>query len=1067
MLCSTCQSPNPEGAPRCRSCGSPLASSSAAQNATVNADAPDALLPGTLLAGLYKIERVLGQGGFGITYACHDTLLQRSVAVKEFFPFGCRRDASQVLPSRAVSPQDFTSAREKFLDEARILAACAHRGIVAVHTAFSENNTAYMVMELLQGRTLGDVLAQRGGRLPEDETVTLAEAVCDALCYVHDRGLLHRDLKPENVMLCDDGRVMLIDFGTAREYSKGHLQVRGHTVVVTPGYAPLEQYAQQARRGPYTDIYALCALLYHLLTGQVPAAASDRAMGVLLSPVRELNPRVSKRVARAVETGLQIEVDKRPQSVGEFLDLLHREVEPETKSSSGWDEPLPLQSEAERIRREKQEQRSKNQAAVNLPDDEFIHRYLANGDAESSVPLGGIITDPVSLSQKFVVRDALQAQQELLNDATAQPQTASSASSSTQSSTQRPTLTPTPTAVGAGTSVSNPAAAALQASLLNAKPDPNSVPLNTPTVGAPTALQKPSSTPNAGGVAHRKAPIVDPDQERRTHRFFTGLAMVIFVFAVWLIFHAIKPRQSAPPPKIWRSPDDPNSSIPLGIMSQDEVEKQKLFREFEALREKEKATTSSGPFVSRPETVVLPHLSGALISSAFSPDGRVLAYSSQNGSIVLWDLEKRKTIRTLKTSGMHGLQFSPDGKFIVASLVTSATVWEIQSGKQLKNLPVASFGNSIYGLQFSSPNSIRLAVIQSADAAGESKISVVQWNWRTGKHQKFSTPVSINPNYYYVGLRSRHNRIAASKSNNSIFEFDWQKQKLVYSKQLTPQYPDLLQQDWQNTSVSWGMVNSIGFSHDGTWVAVAQNSNDLWLLDKKGNIKWQNFIPPLWQNLIHGTPPLLVFSPSQKWLIHDTGNLRIFETRSGKLLQYLSPGSHLTYTENASAFSPDEKRVYRINNGVLNIWRLKTTAQIKVQRQTVLGYQGKPTTPPMELSKAYESWKTAHATQNIEGIMSFYDKNAKFEGGFHGLTREGFQQLLQSNPQQNWRKVKDREKPLFYRNSPGYVLRAHLEYSQGWGIKQTHGERILLWKFNGANWVITSDTLGEYQDTVS
>ena len=323
MTCPLCQSANPAEARRCRACGAALKTTSSANGA---AHLPDALPDGALLIGTYAVGGVLGQGGFGITYRSHDQMLDRHVAIKEFFPSGCRRENAEVQPARGLSDTDYREARAQFLAEARVLARCHHAGIVSVHTAFEANKTAYMVMEMLHGHTLAQLLSARGGRMNEAEAVEIIERVGDALGFVHDLDLLHRDIKPDNIIVCDDGRVMLIDFGTAREFVKG--QAQGQTVVVTPGYAPLEQYAKQAKRGAFTDIYSLAATLYHLLTGQMPPSASDRAMGVQLRPVREINPNVSASVAYATENGLQMEIAKRPQSVSEFLDLLHAPVEP-------------------------------------------------------------------------------------------------------------------------------------------------------------------------------------------------------------------------------------------------------------------------------------------------------------------------------------------------------------------------------------------------------------------------------------------------------------------------------------------------------------------------------------------------------------------------------------------------------------------------------------------------------------------------------------------------------------------------------------------------------------------
>ena len=340
MLCPLCESDNPTSSKRCRACGASLG----AREAAGRADSPDALPVGSVLGRNYLIEGVLGQGGFGITYHCRDEILERPVAVKEFFPSNSRRVGATVEPGRA-SPDGFREARAQFLSEAKLLARCHHPGVVMVHTAFEENGTAYMVMELLHGQNLMERMDARAGALDETDALAPIERVGEALEYVHSQGLLHRDIKPENIIVCDDGRVMLIDFGTAREYAQG--QSQGHTVAVTPGFAPLEQYAKQAKRGAFTDVYGLAATLYYLLTGAPPPAASDRAMGVVVRPVRECNPRVSESVARAVEAGLNMEIARRPQSVRAFLELLHTPAsEAPTRILSEFAPPYPLETEA-------------------------------------------------------------------------------------------------------------------------------------------------------------------------------------------------------------------------------------------------------------------------------------------------------------------------------------------------------------------------------------------------------------------------------------------------------------------------------------------------------------------------------------------------------------------------------------------------------------------------------------------------------------------------------------------------------------------------------------------------
>jgi serine/threonine protein kinase len=268
-----------------------------------------------LFGGKYSVGKVLGQGGFGITYMGADNLLSRPVAIKELFPEGCQRNGTTVQPTR-IPPSDFSSMKQKFLDEARLLASLNHPGIVKVYDFFEENNTAYMVMEYLRGKSLAKLVEERGGALSEKEAVGYILKVCEALDVVHKAGYLHRDIKPENIIVCEDGRVVLIDFGAARAYMAG--KTGRMTVILTPGYAPLEQYAEQAKRGAYTDIYALGATLYYLLTGQVPVSAADR----ILRGVREINGRVSRQVEEAVMKAMAMRVEERPQSVGEFVRLL-------------------------------------------------------------------------------------------------------------------------------------------------------------------------------------------------------------------------------------------------------------------------------------------------------------------------------------------------------------------------------------------------------------------------------------------------------------------------------------------------------------------------------------------------------------------------------------------------------------------------------------------------------------------------------------------------------------------------------------------------------------------------
>jgi serine/threonine protein kinase len=287
---------------------------------------PDALPVGTQLqGGNFSLGEVLGQGGFGITYTGTDTGLRRAVAIKEFFPEGSSRQGLFVQASAVLNSSDYANAKETFLEEARTLAQFQHPDIVDVYTVFEENNTAYMVMELLQGKTLGQLVEERG-ILPESEAVDYIRHAARAMEVVHGKGMLHQDIKPDNIMVCDDGRIVLMDFGLSQRLEAptglGTVRFTGHTRFGTAGYAPPEQYGRQAQVGTYTDVYALAATLYYLLTGQEPAEATDRAAGVQLEDVRSLNPRVSDAVAQVVMNGLAMDAKSRPQTARDFFDRL-------------------------------------------------------------------------------------------------------------------------------------------------------------------------------------------------------------------------------------------------------------------------------------------------------------------------------------------------------------------------------------------------------------------------------------------------------------------------------------------------------------------------------------------------------------------------------------------------------------------------------------------------------------------------------------------------------------------------------------------------------------------------
>ncbi len=315
----------------CPACGSPLAGFGLPER--------------TLLEdGKIQLEGVLGQGGFGITYSARSVALGIPVAVKEFFPEGSTRRGTQLVPPTTLMGQGFGETKDRFLEEAQLLARFQHPGVVRVYDAFSENNTAYLVMERLEGETLLSRLT-RVGKLPPREVEALALEILDALLAVHLAGLLHRDLKPDNVFLTMDGRAVLIDFGSARGFTS--TKTVQHTRLVTPGYAAPEQYASSARFGPYTDLYGLAATLFHSATGQMPPSATDRFIG---TPLPELPPGLSAGLGTAIEHGLRLNVTERPQSVRDFLWMIQSSSQTVRNGSTSTALSSPASSRADPIK---------------------------------------------------------------------------------------------------------------------------------------------------------------------------------------------------------------------------------------------------------------------------------------------------------------------------------------------------------------------------------------------------------------------------------------------------------------------------------------------------------------------------------------------------------------------------------------------------------------------------------------------------------------------------------------------------------------------------------------------
>ncbi|MBL8047689.1 MAG: protein kinase [Chthonomonas sp.] len=277
---------------------------------------PAPLPADTLLFGRYRIQEVLGRGGFGITYLAKDG--GTSIVLKELAPSGCERQPDGSL----VMGGDQRNLVRAFVEEARLLRNFRHPRVLRVREAFTANDTAYCVTEFRAGvHSLEDRL-RTNGPLPSDEVEAILRQLAEPLAALHEAGYLHRDLKPSNVLIDEHGETTLIDFGSARSFQAD--VTGGHTVVFTPGYAPLEQLTENARRGPGTDLYGLCALGYALLTGNDLPTPIDRLANdtPLMLPNTDLGD--------ALAAGLEIQLAARPATVGQWLAILDGRADPQS-----------------------------------------------------------------------------------------------------------------------------------------------------------------------------------------------------------------------------------------------------------------------------------------------------------------------------------------------------------------------------------------------------------------------------------------------------------------------------------------------------------------------------------------------------------------------------------------------------------------------------------------------------------------------------------------------------------------------------------------------------------------
>ena len=327
VFCYNCFQEKPEAEGPCPYCGFDLAEN--------EKKFPVALRAGTVLNGRYIIGRVLGQGGFGITYLALDTQLNAKVAIKEFMPGEiATRQGTTVSVLAENRSEEFAYGAERFQEEARTLAKfIGNPNIAGVSSYFDENDTSYFVMDYIEGISFKTYIANHGGKISVEETLNVMIPVLRALTAVHAEGFIHRDVTPDNIYITKDGMVKLLDFGSAR-YSIGD-KSKSLDVILKVGYAPKEQYIRRSRQGPFTDVYSCAACFYAAITGFLPPESLERLDEDTLVPISQCGIDIPEYLDKAILKGLAVQPEDRFQSAAEFLDAIEQQQIVEVPASGG------------------------------------------------------------------------------------------------------------------------------------------------------------------------------------------------------------------------------------------------------------------------------------------------------------------------------------------------------------------------------------------------------------------------------------------------------------------------------------------------------------------------------------------------------------------------------------------------------------------------------------------------------------------------------------------------------------------------------------------------------------
>lgn len=446
---------------------------------TTYAPSPRSLRPFTILSGKYLVGKVIGEGGFGITYIGFNLDTELPVAIKEYFPSElATRDitAGNALSIFAgESQQLYKEGLEKYLREARNLTMFSDLpGIVTVKDFFYENETAYIIMEYINGITLKQHLIKVGGRMSQSEVTKMMKPVLESMIKIHETGMIHRDISPDNIMITKNNQIKLTDFGAAR-VCNGE-DNKSITVVLKRGYAPEEQYRVKGVQGPWTDVYALCATMYKMITGITPQEALERIIEDNVEPLSKFDKDIWPEIDYAIMKGLSLRAQDRFQNVGELVDALYYSVIEKDENGN----PVLVSSK----------EQSAAPVTSTVPDDDFVMEPIVVnvGRSSESNKAEQPVNEPQSVVQPHPATEPVQPQAQQPENVYMQPLYQQMfAQQQAMSQPQQVTPTPVPAPQAAPTPTPTPAPA--PAPQATPTPAPQEAPTPTPTPAPAPAPQ--------------------------------------------------------------------------------------------------------------------------------------------------------------------------------------------------------------------------------------------------------------------------------------------------------------------------------------------------------------------------------------------------------------------------------------------------------------------------------------------------------------------------------------------------------------------------------------------------